>query len=210
MIDIDYSNLNYLDITIASLVVILSIKGFINGLLKELFGLLGLIGGIFIASRNSQLAGEYIYKDIYPLENTLLLNFLGFISILIIVWILASILGEIVSKLSSRYSKKGLISRILGSIIGGGKYFLLFSVVIVSLLDVEFIRDNSSKFLDLNSSRLYSYINLYGTEIINLKEMKSFKIKQKVNRVEKGYFIDKNSSKELEENSSDIDTILIK
>lgn len=179
MIDIDYTNLNYLDITIASLVVILSIKGFVNGLLKELFGLLGLIGAIFIASRNSVLVGEYIHNNIYPLDNPILLNLLGFVSLLIIVWSITSIFGEIISKLASRYAKKGLISRILGSIISGGKYFLLFSVVVISLLNITFIKDNSIKFLDLNKSVLYPYISQYGSEIINLKEMQSLKITKK-------------------------------
>jgi len=213
MIDIDYTNLNYLDITIASLVVILSIKGFVNGLLKELFGLFGLIGGIFVASRNSQIAGEYIYKNIYQLDSNLLLNFLGFISLLSIVWSLVSILGEIVSKLASRYSKKGLISRLFGSMISSGKYFLLFSVVIVSLLNIEFVQNNSSKFLDLNRSKLYPYINQYGSEIINLKEMESLKIKQSKkidDNKEELLSIDKNSSKDIKDRNSTINTILRK
>jgi len=226
MIDIDYTHLNYLDITIASLVVILSIKGFVNGLLKELFGLSGLIGAIFIGSRNSQEAGDYIYKNIYQLDNNLLLNFLGFVSIFIIVWTLASILGELVAKLASRYSKKGLISRLAGSFIGGGKYFLLFSVVIVSLLNVEFIKDNSKKILDLNRSILYPYINEYGSQIINLKEMSSFNIKAvKLNKikeennqeikseslvVEEVEELDRNREKSIEDKNSTINTILIK
>jgi membrane protein required for colicin V production len=199
MIEIDYTNLNYLDITIASLVVILSIKGFVNGFFRELFGFLGLISGVFIASRNSKLAGEYIYNNIYPLDNITLLNLLGFISLLIIVWSLVSIIGEIVSKLASRYSKKGLISRIFGSILGGGKYFFLFSVVIVSLLNIEFIKDNTAKYIDLNNSKLYPYLSEYGEKIINLKEVQSLDIKSQKESIMKEELlpIDKNNSNEI-------------
>ena len=39
------------DVVVVSLVLILGIKGVISGLIKEIFGLVGLIGGIVVASR---------------------------------------------------------------------------------------------------------------------------------------------------------------
>ena len=55
----------WFDIIIIALVLMLGIKGILNGLIKEAFGLIGLIGGLIIASRFSDLAGEFITKNIY-------------------------------------------------------------------------------------------------------------------------------------------------
>jgi len=213
MIEIDYTTLNYLDITIASLVVILSIKGFVNGFLRELFGFLGLIGGVFIASRYFELAGDYLYKKVYQLDNITLLNLIGFISIISIVWFLVSIIGSIVSYMASKHKKKGLISRILGTLLSGVKYFLLFSVILISVLNVEFIKDNTAKYIDLNNSKLYPYLSEYGEEIINLKEMQFLNIKSQKDTKKESIVkeellpVDNNSSKEI---NTSIDSILIK
>ena len=48
------------DVVVVSLVLILGIKGVISGLIKEIFGLVGLIGGIVVASRFAAKAGQII------------------------------------------------------------------------------------------------------------------------------------------------------
>ena len=46
----------WFDIIVIALVLILGVKGIINGLIKETFGLIGLIGGLVVASRFSDVA----------------------------------------------------------------------------------------------------------------------------------------------------------
>ena len=46
----------WIDIAVVAFTLILGIKGIINGLIKELFGLIGLIGGLVIATRFSDVA----------------------------------------------------------------------------------------------------------------------------------------------------------
>ena len=48
------------DVVVVSLVLILGIKGVISGLIKEIFGLIGLIGGIVVASRFGVRVGNLI------------------------------------------------------------------------------------------------------------------------------------------------------
>ena len=43
-------NISTLDIIIASIVIILGIKGFLNGFLKEAFSFIGLVLGVYAAS----------------------------------------------------------------------------------------------------------------------------------------------------------------
>jgi membrane protein required for colicin V production len=185
--NIDYNNLNYLDITIISLIVILAIKGFVNGFLKEFFGAIGLVGGVILASQEYALAAQYIKQNIYPLENQALLHLAGFVAILLASWILASIVGVIVSYFANKNSKMGLVSRLLGLGLSAGKYFILFAVVIVSLLNIALIKENIEPRLDLNTSIVYPYIQEYGNKVVELEEMRvihaksfenSFKVKE--------------------------------
>ena len=56
------------DVVIVSLVLILGIKGVISGLIKEIFGLIGLIGGIVVASRFGIKVGHLISDNIYKMD----------------------------------------------------------------------------------------------------------------------------------------------
>ena len=174
---IDINNLNYLDITIVALIFILSIKGFVNGFLRELFGLIGLIGGIVVASREFSFVAKYIYDKLYPLENMALLNLLGFIIIVLAIWIVSAIVGIVVSAKAHKHRKIGLISRVLGLSMSGGKYFLLFATIFVSLFNIPFIKDNLLNKIDINSSKVYPFVKEYGNLVINLDEIKELDIK---------------------------------
>ena len=61
--------ITWFDIIVIAVVVILGIKGVINGLIKEIFGLIGIIGGVIVASRNANLVGEQISLYLYQLSD---------------------------------------------------------------------------------------------------------------------------------------------
>lgn len=156
---------NYFDVTIAAIVLILGIKGFMNGFIKEAFGLVGLVGGVYFASRLSTEASNFINSTFIHIENTALLKLLGFLSILIIVWLGATILGSIFSKLTS-VSGLGFLNRFLGFIAGGGKYFLIFALIVTALSNVTLVKDNLEKYV--KDSVLYPYLKAVGSSIIHL------------------------------------------
>jgi len=156
---------NYFDAVIASIVLLLGIKGFMHGFIKEVFGLIGLIGGVYFASRLSGTAAEFIDTNFLHLENTALLKLIGFLSILIIIWITATILGSIFSKLTSE-SGLGSLNRFFGFIVGGGKYFLIFALIITALSNVSLVKDNLEKHVE--NSILYPYLKSAGSFLINL------------------------------------------
>jgi membrane protein required for colicin V production len=156
---------NYFDITIGAIVLILGIKGFMNGFIKEIFGLAGLVGGVYFASRLSATAATFIDDHFLHMENTALLKLLGFLAILIIIWLSATILGAIFSKLTSA-SGLGFINRLLGFIAGGGKYFLIFALIVTALSNVTLIKDNLEK--HVHNSILYPYLTKLGSTIINI------------------------------------------
>ena len=73
--------------------LLLGLKCIVSGLIKEVFGLLGIIGGVFIASKYASQAAEFIQNTFYKIENQSLANFAGFLAILIIFWIICLVLN---------------------------------------------------------------------------------------------------------------------
>ncbi len=156
---------NYFDVTIGAIILILAVKGFMNGVIKEAFGLAGLIGGVYFASRLAPEAATFIQSHFVQLDNTSLAKLIGFMAILIIIWLSATILGAIVAKLSDA-SGLGPIDRILGFIVGGGKYFVIFALIVTALSNVTLIRDNAHKYV--KDSMLYPLLLKAGSAIIKI------------------------------------------
>jgi len=156
---------NYFDITIGSIVLILGIKGFMNGFIKEIFGLVGLVAGVYFASRLSQNAADFIETNFIKVENDAILTLLGFLAILIVIWLSATIIGSILSKLTSA-SGLGFLNRLFGFIVGGGKYFIIFALIVTALSNVTLVKDNLEKYV--KDSVLYPYLKETGSKIIKL------------------------------------------
>ena len=119
----------WFDIIIIALVLMLGVKGIINGLIKETFGLIGLIGGLVVASRFSDVAEGFISKNIYKFENASLLQFVAFIGLWLVFWLVCLLVGKFLSKIVS-VSGLGFLDRLGGFVMGSGKIFLTFSAVI--------------------------------------------------------------------------------
>ena len=156
---------NYFDVVIAAIVLLLGIKGFMHGFIKEVFGLVGLIGGVYFASRLAGTAADFIDQNFLHLENVALLKLIGFLAILIVIWLGATILGSIFSKLTSA-SGLGFLNRLFGFIAGGGKYFLIFALIVTALSNVSLVKDNLEKHVE--DSILYPYLKKAGSYLINL------------------------------------------
>ncbi|MDD2698644.1 MAG: CvpA family protein [Arcobacteraceae bacterium] len=130
-------NLGSFDIIILGLVILLGLKGLFRGLIRELFAIFGIIGGIFIASRIAGSTGGLI-DAIIGIENHNTMLLLGFVLSLIIIWTAAYFLGIFLSKMFS-LSGLGIFDKILGFAFGAGKIFLLFSIIVFALSNVEII-----------------------------------------------------------------------
>jgi membrane protein required for colicin V production len=156
---------NYFDVTISAIIIILGIKGFMQGFIKEIFGLLGLVGGVYFASRLSDKAAAFIDTNFLHLENASLLKLIGFLAILIVIWVGATLLGSLFSKLTSE-SGLGFLNRLFGFIAGGGKYFLIFALIVTALSNVTLVKENLEKYV--NDSMLYPYLKEAGSYLINL------------------------------------------
>jgi membrane protein required for colicin V production len=165
MMDFSMIDFNYFDVTIAAIVLILGIKGFMHGFIKEVFGLLGLVGGVYLASRFADSAATFIDQNFMHLEDASIMKLIGFMVVLLAVWLVASILGALFSKLSSE-SGLGPVNRLLGFIVGGGKYFLIFALIVTALSNVKLVQDNLEPYF--KTSVLYPYLQEVGSYLMGI------------------------------------------
>ncbi len=140
------ANVSMFDIISLALVLILGIKGIINGFVKEVFGLLGIIGGIYFASRYAPIAGQMINDHLFAFGNQASLYLFGFIAVLIVVWLTCIFLGYLIAQALS-LSGLSMIDKLAGFAIGSMKIFLVFSVLAVTLSNIEFIKSRMEPYV---------------------------------------------------------------
>ena len=152
------------DLIILSITLILGLKGLFRGLIKEVFGIIGIIGAIFVASRISKEIGDLI-APILVLENEATIKLIGFIVALVAVWLVVYSAGVIVSKIFAA-SGLGIVDRIFGFVFGAAKIFLIFSVIAYALYQVQsFKKVIDEKFAD---SIVMPHLISVGSYIIKL------------------------------------------
>jgi membrane protein required for colicin V production len=142
----------------------LGLKGLFRGLIKEVFGLVGIIGGVYVASRVTKSVGLLIDKFI-PIENETTMLLIGFVISLATFWALLYLLGIILSKMFS-LSGLGIFDRLFGFVFGGAKVFLIFSVIIYAVSQVNAIKVTLDK--KAQNSIMYPILQDVGAMIIKL------------------------------------------
>lgn len=156
--------ISFFDIVLIILTLFLGLKGLMRGFIKEFFGLVGIIGGVFFASRISHDIGYFI-NGIVPIENESTKSLIGFVLAFIAIWLVAYLVGMIVSKISSM-SGLGIFDRILGFIFGAAKIFFIFAIIIYALSKIEAVKTKLDE--NLASSMMYPILQEVGDAIIKL------------------------------------------
>ncbi len=129
-------DINYFDLIAAIIILLLGLKGILNGFFKELFGLIGIIGGIFLASRIGDGIGEYLSNLIFNFSNHAAISFTGFLVTLALFWIVMITIGYIFKKLSIM-SGLGLFDRIFGFVFGASKFFLIAAIIAFAVNNIR-------------------------------------------------------------------------
>lgn len=133
-------DMNYFDLIVSVIILFLGLKGIINGFFKEVFGLVGIVGGIFVASRFGNEVGQTLSDIVFKFENNSAINFTGFIVTLLAFWLIMIFAGMIFKKLSS-VSGLSVVDRFFGFIFGASKFFLIASVIAYALTNVNALSD---------------------------------------------------------------------
>lgn len=154
--------ITWFDIIIIAVVIILGIKGIINGLIKEVFGLIGIIGGVIIASRNANLVGDLISLYIYQLSDSAEF-FFGFLLSLLVFWFVCLMLGNLLSKML-KMSGLGFVDRLLGFFVGAAKIFLVLAILAAIVSKISILNQKISPFFE--GSKVYPILLSAGQFIM--------------------------------------------
>ncbi|WP_419768436.1 CvpA family protein [Arcobacter sp.] len=168
------------DMIIVGISVVLGLKGLFKGFIKEVFGLVGIIGGIFIASRLSETVGNLI-KPLIGIDSNATLSLIGFVVTLIGFWILVYIAGSILSKMSEM-SGLGALNRLFGFVFGTAKIFLIISVIFYALYQIQSFRASLDK--KLANSTVFPLLVETGGFIVKLDTSKFLPSNEEVTKEE--------------------------
>jgi len=170
--------MNMFDAIIIGITLLLAIKGFFEGFVKEIAGLIGIIGGLIVASKYNHQVGEYINSYIFQIPNKSAIDLVGFVAVFVGVWLFAVFIGFLITKILKVSSLSGL-DRIFGFIFSGAKFFVLVSVIVALLYKIQFVKEYIEKYV--KDSYVFPITLKVGDYVMNFstKEFKDVKILQK-------------------------------
>ncbi len=154
-----------LDMIIVGFVFFLGLKGIVNGFIKELFNLIGLIGGVYFAARMNVVAGEFISNNIFPIKDEPFLKLAGFIALFLVIWIASNIVSSIFEK--TLPEDVSLFSRILGYFLTIVRYLAIFAIILTSIQNVDLIAEKLAK--HTRDSQVVPRLNEIGVTLLNME-----------------------------------------
>ena len=158
--------INYFDIIVSIIILFLGLKGIINGFFKEFFGLIGIVGGIFIASRLANDVGTFLSNPVFNFDNDSAINFTGFLTTLALFWLLMIGVGQIFKKLTS-LSGLGGFDQILGFVFGASKFFFIAAVIAHAAYNIKAVKSLIDE-SNLSTSYLFPILTQTGAYIMKL------------------------------------------
>ncbi len=160
-------NFYWFDAFVLGFTLLLGLKGIINGLIKEVFGLLGIVGGVFIASKYANEAALFIQNTFYKIQNESLASFVGFLAILLLFWILCLLVGNLFAKII-KLSGLSFLDRLGGFLFGGTKVFLIFAILVFCVSKISFLNEKLENFA--KDSYTLASLKKSGAYIMNQNE----------------------------------------
>ncbi|MDD2829076.1 MAG: CvpA family protein [Sulfuricurvum sp.] len=159
-------DMNYFDVAVGSIILLLGLKGLLNGFSRELFGLVGIVGGLFIASHIGGAIGNFLNTTFFNFQSSAAINLVGFVFTVGIFWLFMVALGAGFKRLST-LSGLGPLDQGLGFIVGASKFFFILSVIIYALFSVTAIRENFGE--KMKSSIFFEPMFATGNFILHIE-----------------------------------------
>jgi len=156
---------NYFDLVASIIILFLGLKGIFNGFFKEVFGLIGIVGGIFVASRAGDEVGQYVSDLIFKFESSAAIGFAGFLTTLAIFWLFMILIGSIFKKLTM-LSGLGIVDKIFGFIFGASKFFLIAAVIAHATYNIKAVKNSVDEYM--SNSILFPILVETGSYIMKL------------------------------------------
>jgi len=161
----DFMGFHIVDIVIVSLVLFLAIKGLVNGFAKELLNFLIVVGGVALAARFNLKVVELINaQNIVPNISENYAKIVGFIAIILTIWILLGLISSIITRLTS--DTTGVVSRILGYILSFARYVFIFSLIVFGVNQSDFFANEAEKLK--TDTQLFVPMTKIGATLLNI------------------------------------------
>ena len=178
--------MNYVDIIISIPLLYGLIKGFSNGIIKEITNTLSVFLAIYIGIHFSTLIEPYLQSDaLSNYERTIPL--IAFLIVFIVILIIIKSIGGLIDRLAKLLAL-GIISRFLGAIFGVFKIMIIFSGILFFLTEYKMIDHQIEKDSILLkpiqdvSEILIPKINKHKRIIIDTTKENTKKAKEKINQ----------------------------
>ncbi|WP_104751133.1 CvpA family protein [Helicobacter salomonis] len=146
--------MDYIDLILVAVILIVGIRGFYNGFIDEVAGILGIVCGVYLGSRLASDVGAWFSARVHDFHSPSVESLIGFTLVLAGVWILFLMVGVVVSKAVS-FSNLGAIDKVLGFLFACAKMYLVFA----------FLLHGASRFSFMKSMDTYlrAHSQLYPT-----------------------------------------------
>ena len=178
--------MNYVDIIISIPLLYALIKGFSNGIIKEITNVFSVVLAIYVGVHFSNLIEPYLQSDVLSgYERAMPL--IAFLIVFIVILIIIKSIGELIDRLTKLLAL-GIISRFLGAIFGVFKIMVIFSGALFFLTEYKIIDHQIEKDSILLkpiqevSEVLVPKINKHKKIILETTKENTKKVKEKINQ----------------------------
>lgn len=154
-----------IDFIVGGLILLLGLKGMLNGVIKEVFGLAAIAGGIYLASSFASEFGAFLNGTVFNFQKQEAATLVGFVALLVLSWGGIILLGKIVAKLVE-LSSLGFVDKFLGILFASGKVFIIFAIIAYAVSSVDFIEKSVQK--HTQNSFLFPILKGAGEAVLNI------------------------------------------
>ncbi|RDU61236.1 CvpA family protein [Helicobacter sp. MIT 14-3879] len=131
---------NYIDIGIIVIVLLLGLRGLKNGLVHEIMSMVGVILGIYLASKYCVELSKYLKLAGLELQNETILWSLAFIIIFSFIWIGFLVVGTVIARFIVAMPELAIINYFGGYIFSALKYFVILCVLVYAFSQIGFLK----------------------------------------------------------------------
>lgn len=158
--------LGYLDFIFLAIIIITTITGFLKGFAKEFCGFLGIVCGIFFASRFAYDSGKWFSSNIIDFGSDSAHTLIGFIAIFLMIVIVFFIFGKILDKITTS-ALPNYLNKLLGALFGALKSFLALAFIFHLVFRLDFMQSVQTHWA--SNSKLYPTMESIASSIISSK-----------------------------------------
>jgi len=172
---VELGQVSLFDVIVTFFILIFAIKGAVGGFINELSKIFGWIVGIFVSVRFGSAFGEYL-NQYFEIGGKAASTVAGFIAILSLFLLSIYLLNTLLTSVTKSFTSLNFVNKVFGFIFGGGKLFLILSIIIGALYGIPLTKTHLFDRYKMSEEKLmFPLMVKTGTYILNLEYVKEKK-----------------------------------